>query len=647
MNGYLKAGDMNSGSLNSGPCQSGMSTVGLSTVGLSPDDHHFASDRTVLQHLQPHLHHKKKRVGKACDSCRIKKTKCDGKKPCNKCVQDNKICVFTEKKKPKEKSYPNGYVELLETRLDLLTKAFERMIQLSRPHLLFLNDLMVTNGESQDADSIHDLDLQEPKFENPDNYNENDSDNDSDFEAHGQFGASSARNEAGEVIIPINRVLTYLINNEGLLHNLPMEWENGAHIAASYSPAHYEMACKQFANHKLNFPTSERPLLNSENDSVSPPKASKSLRSPTGTKPFASSSGAKYKPRRQSKRHKDSDQFKDQDPEPGYVSVKLEPGADYDHGMDFNDEFDDAGEMTNINLNNMSFFDNNNLNIDEFPINNYSSGGFVLANSATLNDGLSNDLSDLESDSNSIYSLSNPPITNHSPSSPTITGARPKISSTSKSSGGISLSDPNSNSNTNSQALNTPMDDSNSFRPPSLFSNDTAGSNIFSHKNGSVSSLTNRLEGHQLNASSPGNISPTSTFDSQHTAKSSSSHQGPDDFSSLAQNPSLVDSQPHPQLLRRSSSIVGRPRSPSQQKLKNIGHVHKPIHSSHPYGHSHNHSHSQLPQNQSHSHLNSTGNSAILPDSSERAKLDIDLSLPSESLPNSDLNFDDNILQDI
>ena len=66
-------------------------------------------------------HVKKKRVGKACDSCRIKKTKCDGKKPCNRCLLDNKICVFTEKRKVKEKIHPPGYIELLETRLDILS----------------------------------------------------------------------------------------------------------------------------------------------------------------------------------------------------------------------------------------------------------------------------------------------------------------------------------------------------------------------------------------------------------------------------------------------------------------------------------------------------------------------------------------------
>lgn len=151
-----------------------------------------------------HDHHfKKKRVGKACDSCRIKKTKCDGKKPCSRCIMDNKICVFTDKKKGKEKPHPSGYVELLETRLDLLTKSLEKMVQLARPHLSFLDELVEEEDEA----------------------------------------------------VPINRVVLYLINNKGLLSNLPVEWEKGALIAANLENGtdKVKLAAEKFHehNHKL------------------------------------------------------------------------------------------------------------------------------------------------------------------------------------------------------------------------------------------------------------------------------------------------------------------------------------------------------------------------------------------------------------
>jgi len=56
----------------------------------------------------------RKRVCKACDRCRLKKSKCDGSSPCSRCKIDNAICVFGERKKSQDKVYPKGYVEMLE-----------------------------------------------------------------------------------------------------------------------------------------------------------------------------------------------------------------------------------------------------------------------------------------------------------------------------------------------------------------------------------------------------------------------------------------------------------------------------------------------------------------------------------------------------
>ncbi|KAF9636248.1 putative c6 transcription factor protein [Lasiodiplodia theobromae] len=56
----------------------------------------------------------RKRVCKACDRCRLKKSKCDGSSPCGRCKADNAICVFGERKKSHDKVYPKGYVEMLE-----------------------------------------------------------------------------------------------------------------------------------------------------------------------------------------------------------------------------------------------------------------------------------------------------------------------------------------------------------------------------------------------------------------------------------------------------------------------------------------------------------------------------------------------------
>ncbi|KAI5952591.1 FCR1 [Candida jiufengensis] len=161
-------------------------------------------------------HIKKKRVVRACSSCRIKKTKCDGKKPCNRCLIDNKICVFTEKKKIKEKNHPQGYIELLETRLDILSKSFENLIELSRPYLPVIDNII--------------KDQTIPYEENEDSSSEDDI---KDYD-----------------VIPINKVVNYLIEEKGLLNNLPIEWEEGANIAAKFNNKNKSSSSKLFADHK-------------------------------------------------------------------------------------------------------------------------------------------------------------------------------------------------------------------------------------------------------------------------------------------------------------------------------------------------------------------------------------------------------------
>ncbi|PNS21291.1 hypothetical protein CAC42_1070 [Sphaceloma murrayae] len=68
----------------------------------------------------------RKRVGKACDRCRLKKSKCDGTSPCTRCRADNAICVFGERKKAHDKVYPKGYVEMLERQQESLVEGLQQ-----------------------------------------------------------------------------------------------------------------------------------------------------------------------------------------------------------------------------------------------------------------------------------------------------------------------------------------------------------------------------------------------------------------------------------------------------------------------------------------------------------------------------------------
>lgn len=74
----------------------------------------------------------RKRVCKACDRCRLKKSKCDGSSPCSRCKADNAICVFGERKKSHDKIYPKGYVEMLEQQQSQLVAGLQETYRLLR-----------------------------------------------------------------------------------------------------------------------------------------------------------------------------------------------------------------------------------------------------------------------------------------------------------------------------------------------------------------------------------------------------------------------------------------------------------------------------------------------------------------------------------
>ncbi|OJJ55421.1 hypothetical protein ASPSYDRAFT_71139 [Aspergillus sydowii CBS 593.65] len=69
----------------------------------------------------------RKRTAKACDRCRLKKTKCRGSQPCDRCTGDNAICTFDRSRQVRERTYPKGYVELLEKQQDVLVCGLQKL----------------------------------------------------------------------------------------------------------------------------------------------------------------------------------------------------------------------------------------------------------------------------------------------------------------------------------------------------------------------------------------------------------------------------------------------------------------------------------------------------------------------------------------
>ncbi|KAK5699847.1 Fluconazole resistance protein 1 [Elasticomyces elasticus] len=106
----------------------------------------------------------RKRVCKACDRCRLKKSKCDGTSPCSRCRADNAICVFGERKKSHDKVYPKGYVEMLEQQQGQLVAALQETYrQLHAAHAWPGPALSEASGHPLTHDILSALDLLESR----------------------------------------------------------------------------------------------------------------------------------------------------------------------------------------------------------------------------------------------------------------------------------------------------------------------------------------------------------------------------------------------------------------------------------------------------------------------------------------------------
>ncbi|KAL9018252.1 MAG: hypothetical protein Q9185_004418 [Variospora sp. 1 TL-2023] len=70
------------------------------------------------------------RVTKACQRCRLKKCKCDGRTPCSRCRSDDAICSYARHQHFDKILYRKGYVQMLERQQAQLTAGVQTLYAL-------------------------------------------------------------------------------------------------------------------------------------------------------------------------------------------------------------------------------------------------------------------------------------------------------------------------------------------------------------------------------------------------------------------------------------------------------------------------------------------------------------------------------------
>ncbi|KAF8541930.1 hypothetical protein BDD12DRAFT_803316 [Trichophaea hybrida] len=80
--------------------------------------HKIAKDSSPISKDAP-----RKRVARACDRCRLKKGKCDGKEQCAKCVSADVMCIYTDRKPPQHKLISPAVADALQSENLTLKKA--------------------------------------------------------------------------------------------------------------------------------------------------------------------------------------------------------------------------------------------------------------------------------------------------------------------------------------------------------------------------------------------------------------------------------------------------------------------------------------------------------------------------------------------
>ncbi|GJN78735.1 hypothetical protein PLIIFM63780_002244 [Purpureocillium lilacinum] len=115
---------------------SNRASKGVSTSVVAANHHHAARVTG--------MDGRHKRVWKACDRCRMRKSKCNAEFPCKRCKDDGVVCTAGVRGKVEYKQLPKGYAEVLEnTQFSLIATVHKlySMVRNSQPWTLGESEL--------------------------------------------------------------------------------------------------------------------------------------------------------------------------------------------------------------------------------------------------------------------------------------------------------------------------------------------------------------------------------------------------------------------------------------------------------------------------------------------------------------------------
>ncbi|KAJ1665596.1 hypothetical protein IW140_005983 [Coemansia sp. RSA 1813] len=132
------------------------STASLSSslhpVDLSKDNS-TASSQSLVSHID--IDGKRQRVSRACDKCRRKKVKCDGKHPvCSHCEELGYECTYLDA--TKKRGPPKGYIEAIETRLHKVEELLRGLVASNPDAARYIYDVLQNSASGIDAAVISD-----------------------------------------------------------------------------------------------------------------------------------------------------------------------------------------------------------------------------------------------------------------------------------------------------------------------------------------------------------------------------------------------------------------------------------------------------------------------------------------------------------